>query len=265
MSETSTEYGVPKTVCDTESYPPQTGDLLGAYLAKLSARVRELEESRKLGETPIENIDQLTVILGNWCSDLRDLTQVVVRMGDRLTAMEVMIDDFELRRNQHFQYHEQAAYAWQRMEDKCDELEAVIKSRVVSFAAAQAATVTEDDGANLCEWCCERNGTVRPADVILCDQCNAERERQLAADYFPDTPAVTTPDEKPSEFMAGFDGNAIRESMNVPPVCATCGHGAGLHVCHKSANGIVNYWTCNAGPLGKPCLCREYKPVATEG
>lgn len=43
MSETTTEYGTPKTVCDTEPFPPQTGDLLGSYIARLSARVRELE------------------------------------------------------------------------------------------------------------------------------------------------------------------------------------------------------------------------------
>mgnify|MGYP000862940107 CR=1 FL=1 len=88
MSEETTNYGIPNTTLDTEPFPPQTGDLLGLVIAGLLRRVRELEESRKLGETPIENIDQLTVILGNWCSDLRDLAQVVVRMGDRLAALE---------------------------------------------------------------------------------------------------------------------------------------------------------------------------------
>ena len=43
MSETPVEYGTPKTVCDTEPFPPQTGDLLGSYIARLSARVRSLE------------------------------------------------------------------------------------------------------------------------------------------------------------------------------------------------------------------------------
>jgi len=116
MSETPEGYGTQSTPDMGESYPPQTGDLLGAYVARLAARVRELEgtlarfltavenansyqadyghrivkleESRKLGETPIENIDQLTVIINNWCSDLREWTGVVVRLEARVRELE---------------------------------------------------------------------------------------------------------------------------------------------------------------------------------
>ena len=43
MSETPEGYGTQSTPDMGESYPPQTGDLLGSYIARLSARVRELE------------------------------------------------------------------------------------------------------------------------------------------------------------------------------------------------------------------------------
>lgn len=43
MSEETTNYGIPNTTLDTEPFPPQTGDLLGAYLARVSRRVRTLE------------------------------------------------------------------------------------------------------------------------------------------------------------------------------------------------------------------------------
>ena len=43
MSEETTNYGIPNTTLDTEPYPPQTGDLLGAYLARVSRRVQKLE------------------------------------------------------------------------------------------------------------------------------------------------------------------------------------------------------------------------------
>lgn len=43
MSEETTNYGIPNTTLDTEQYPPQTGDLLGGYMARLSAREKALE------------------------------------------------------------------------------------------------------------------------------------------------------------------------------------------------------------------------------
>lgn len=165
-----------KTVCDTEAYPPQTGDLLGGYIARLSARVRELEAASA----------------------------------------------------------EQSAYQ-RSLEDRIERLEA----------------------------------------------------KQAEA------PAVTTPDEKPSEFMAGFDGKAIRESMNVPPVCASCGHAEEAHkngLCNSKATYVSGHCGCHeykdefrdgvctkcghaesdhdraecwGGSLGKPCQCREFTPVTT--
>ena len=43
MSETPEGYGTQSTPDMGESFPPQTGDLLGGYIARLSARVRSLE------------------------------------------------------------------------------------------------------------------------------------------------------------------------------------------------------------------------------
>lgn len=47
MGDLSPNYGTPKTVCDTEPFPPQTGDLLGAYVARLARTVVELDAERK--------------------------------------------------------------------------------------------------------------------------------------------------------------------------------------------------------------------------
>ena len=66
MGDLSPNYGTPKTVCDTGSYPPQTGDLLGSYIARLSARVNALETAssepsayQRSMETRIERMEAL--------------------------------------------------------------------------------------------------------------------------------------------------------------------------------------------------------------
>lgn len=233
-----------KTVCDKESYPPQTGDLLGAYLAKLSARVRELEESRKLGETPIENIDQLTVILNNWCSDLREWTGVVVRLEARVRELESRMGCIE------------------------DQMQG---------AAAQAARPEQSDfhrahDYDLCECghraashnCCDDGGVCRSwCNKQHCD-CQGFRFSQ------PEAPAVTTPEPEcatcghaeeahknglcnsKATYVSGHCGCHEYKDEFRDGVCTKCGHAESDH----------NRAECWGGSLGKPCQCREFTPVA---
>lgn len=168
MGDLSPNYGTPKTVCDTEPFPPQTGDLLGAYVARLARTVVELDAERKSKS------------------------------------------------------EEPSAYQ-RSLEARIERLENMLSETM-------------------------------PFDPII---ELSETQPEPTAE-----PAATTPTATRERTHGRYGTRNLTKSKKV---CATCGHGAGLHVCHKSANGIVNYWTCNAGPLGKPCLCREYKPVATEG
>lgn len=181
MSETQEGYGAQSTPDMGESYPPQTGDLLGKYVARLARTVVELDAERKAKS------------------------------------------------------EEPSAYQ-RSLEARIERLEALIK--------------------RLMERMDVLDNSVEDYIMFGCDPNSCQRLEPA------EEPTVTTPTVTRERTHGRYGTRNLTKSKNV---CATCGHGAGLHVCHKSANGFVNYWTCNAGPLGQPCLCREYKPVATEG
>lgn len=211
-----------KTVCDTESYPPQTGDLLGAYVARLARTVVELDAERKAkSEEPSAYQRSLE-------ARVRDLRSLEARVRD----IENKLDEMDANENTMFE----------RLNDVQEDVDYWfnndVENRVIAFEARIERLETKQ----------------AEAAKVLAEQFGAAAQA-AKPDFWERLSASDRTTVRAEE-------KRIADSMNVPPVCATCGHDMDSHRRDGLRNGHKRKRWCDGGTLGKPCKCREYKPVA---
>jgi len=258
----------------------------------------------------LETADRLThARMNSLCQEQNDLEQRL-RDGEfdycseRLTALEEHVGHWfnndvenrivalEARVRQCEGYNAYMATLTERLtalETKQDDTEAVIKSRVVSFAnaAAQAARPHVGSSArpepHFCAKCehtktwhdathcyadtvigrCECDGFEDPCDAFHETRDDQSRVTELEA------PAVTAPTVTRERTHGRY---GTRNLTKTKPdhivdankkVCATCGHAEDKHLITEGDK--AQFLLCRAGTLGKPCKCTAFKPVASEG
>lgn len=258
MSEETTNYGIPNTTLDTEQYPPQTGDLLGAYVARLARTVVELDAERKAkSEEPSAYQRSLEAMIERWEARIArveafastDDSEYARKAGnafagkvdERLNVLEAAIAEpipdllaimkrltaLETLLQERYNGHDALRDTVIRIANHVGY--DLHPQRETSEPTAEQYTETHDDQSHV-------TGLEQTAESV-CTTCGHRRD-----------------DHK--EYATGHGSMwACDEFTPVEPVCK-CGHAEADHI---EPAGIH---ICLGGTLGKPCLCRGYKPVA---
>lgn len=256
MSEETTNYGIPNTTLDTEQYPPQTGDLLGAYVARLARTVVELDAERKAkSEEP--------------SAYQRSLEAMIERWEARIARVEAFAstDDSE--------YARKAGNAFAgKVDERLNVLEAAIAEPIPDLLAIMKRltaleTLLQEryNGHDAL-----RDTVIRIANHVGYDLHPQRETSEPTAEQYTETrddqsrvtelEAVTTPIVTRERTHGRYGTRNLTKSKPDHIVdankkaCAACGHGKDDHI---EPAGIH---ICLGGTLGKSCLCREYKPVA---
>lgn len=224
MSEETTNYGIPNTTLDTEPFPPQTGDLLGAYLARVSRRVRTLEAASAEQSAYQRSLEDRIERLEAKQAEAPAVTTPISELSDDGVA--------ELRR-------------WAKAGDSVNQ-------------PLLCATCGHDMDSHRRDGLCNGHKRKRWCDGgTLGKPCKCREFTPVA------TPTVTrerTHGRYGTRNLTKSKPDHIVDANK--KVCATCGHAKeDYRQMNSYITDSLKMW-CNGGTLGKPCLCREYKPVA---
>lgn len=234
MSEETTNYGIPNTTPDTEQYPPQTGDLLGGYIARLSARVRELEAASTETSAYQRSLE----------ARIERMEALIERLMARMDVLDNIVEDY---------------ITFGCDPDSCRRPEPTAEPAATTPIVTRERTHGRYGTRNLTKSKPIPSGEHRgdffasdPGDV--CARCGHVSASHNAT-WDTDTDSTKSWCNKKGCTCAGF--LLAEPEPTAEPVCATCGHEEAYHLIGSDGNPM-----CRAGTLGKPCLCREYKPVA---
>lgn len=254
MSETQEGYGAQSTPDMGESYPPQTGDLLGAYVARLARTVLELDAERKAKsaepsayqkslEARIERLEKATK--PDFWERLSASDRTVVRVEEKRIADSMKAEPTA-----------EPAYTETRDDQsRVTELEApavttpiVTRERTHGRYGTRNLTKTKSIPSG------EHRGDFFASDPgDVCARCG-HMSASHNATWDIDTDSTKSWCNKKGCTCAGY---ISEPEPTAEPVCAACGH---EWRDHSDTGGI-----CMGGVMGKPCSCKEYKPVASEG
>ena len=253
MSETPEGYGTQSTPDMGESYPPQTGDLLFKEISVIKQRLALLES--KL-ESKFEDMDanenDLCAKMNEYNIKLQKLRKRIKAQSARIQCLEARIERLEaaLKLDEHFTKAAEAARPHVGSSARPEP----------HFCAKCEHTKTWHDAthcyADTVIGRCECDGFEDPCDAFHETRDDQSRVTELEA------PAVTTPTVTRERTHGRYGTRNLTKSKPDhivdanKKVCATCGH---AKIAHE------RYLRCIGGPLGSPCSCKEYKPVATEG
>jgi len=237
MSETQEGYGAQSTPDMGESYPPQTGDLLGSYIARLSARVRELEGTLARFLTAVENANSYQADYGHRI--------VKLETADRLTHA--------------------------RMNSLCQEQNDLEQRlRVTELEPHAVTTLEEDLNYEPLYPACENCGHAwadhdEDHKGEWCKLCSCiGYKNPIPTDNTPTVTRERTHGRYGTRNLTKSKPDHIVDANK--KVCATCGHDKISHT-RGYVPGVtepVVSW-CHSGTLGKPCKCTAFKPVVSEG